>query len=326
MEKNIAKSKKYAYPITWQKLKAQASVQLVAILGILFFLVFSYIPMLGIVIAFKNYQLAPGIMGIINSEWVGLKYFNEFFNDPMFWPVVKNTLLLSSLKIIISFPIPILLAIILNEVKNQKLKRFSQTVSYLPYFISWVVVSGMLFAFLNVQDGLLNQLLFFVGVIDQPIAFLSEPRYFRTILVLSDVWKNAGWWTILFLASIAGIDPTLHEAATVDGAGRIRRIWHITLPAMKGTTVVVLILCLGNMLGGGLGGSNFEQSYLLGGSNNRMVYDVSVILQTYTLEMGLKAGRFSYAAAIGLLESLFSLILVYTSNYLAKRSSGTGLF
>jgi len=313
-----------ANQLTWAKFKAQSSVHFIIIAGILYIFLFSYVPMLGIVIAFKDYQLAPGVMGIINSEWVGFKYFAEFFNDPQAWPVIRNTLVLSLLKIVFSFPVPILLALVFNEVRQAFVKRVVQTVSYLPYFISWVIVSGMLFAFLNGQDGLLNQVLVKTGLLDKPIAFLAEARYYRAILVLSDIWKNAGWWTILFLASIAGIDPSTYEAATMDGAGRLRKIRHITLPAMKGAIIIVLILNLGNMLGGGLGGSNFEQSFLLG--SNMMLYDVSMILQTYTLEVGLNAGRFSYGSAIGLMESLFALALICGSNYAAKKSSGVGLY
>jgi putative aldouronate transport system permease protein len=306
-----------------RKLKSQAWLQGFALMGILYLIIFSYIPMVGIIIAFKDFRLASGIIGFFTSKWVGFKWFNEFFTDITFWPIIRNTISISLLKIIFTFPIPILFAITINEVRNQKVKRVVQTVSYLPHFISWVVVSGMIFSFLNEQNGLINQVLIRVGLVDKALPFLADPKYFWPMLVISDVWKEMGWWAIIFLAAIAGIDPTLYEAAVVDGAGRMRRILSITLPSIKGTIIIVLILSLGNLFGGGLGGSNFDQAYLLGNPVNN---SVSEILQTYTLRMGLAQGRYSYATAIGLLQSVISLILIYSSNFFAKKASGVGLF
>lgn len=306
-----------------RKLKSQAWLQGFALMGILYLIIFSYIPMVGIIIAFKDFRLASGIIGFFTSKWVGFKWFNEFFTDITFWPIIRNTISISLLKIVFTFPIPILFAITINEVRNQKVKRVVQTVSYLPHFISWVVVSGMIFSFLNEQNGLINQVLIRFGLIDKAIPFLADPKYFWPMLVISDVWKEMGWWAIIFLAAIAGIDPTLYEAAVVDGAGRMRRIISITLPSIKGTIIIVLILSLGNLFGGGLGGSNFDQAYLLGNPVNN---SVSEILQTYTLRMGLAQGRYSYATAIGLLQSVISLILIYSSNFFAKKASGVGLF
>lgn len=303
--------------------RSQAILQAFAIIGVLYLLVFCYIPMVGIIITFKDYHLASGLPGFFTSKWVGFKWFVEFFNDLNFWPIIRNTVCISILKLIFTFPIPILFALTLNEISNQKGKKLVQTVSYMPHFISWVVVSGLLFSFLNEQNGLINQILTITGIIDNPVAFLAEPNYFWGLLVISDIWKEMGWWTILFLAAIAGIDPVLYEAAIVDGAGRWQRIVRITLPSIKGTVIVILILSLGNLFGGGLGGSNFEQCYLLGNSVN---INVSEILQTYSLKIGLAQGRYSFAAAIGLLQSVISLLLVYVSNSLAKRLSGTGLF
>lgn len=305
----------------WVKFKAQGMLQAFAIIGVLYIILFNYLPMFGIILAFKDYRIVTGVKGFFTSRWVGFKWFNEFFNDIEFWPVVRNTVVLSLLKLVFTFPVPIILALVLNEVKNDKIKRITQTASYLPHFVSWVVVSGMIFSFANVQDGLFNQLRILIGL--KPISILSDPKYFMAMCVISSIWKEMGWWTIIFLAAIAGIDPTLYEAAVVDGAGRLRRIWNITLPQIKGTIIIVLILSLGDLFGGGLGGSNFDQAYLLGNTVN---HSVSEILQTYTLRMGLAQGRFSYATAIGLIQSTISLALIYFSNSIAKKTSGYGLF
>ncbi len=302
--------------------KKQFELQVFAIIGIIFLIIFSYIPMAGIIIAFKDYKLTSGLLGMFTSEWVGLKYFREFVNDINFTMVVRNTIAMSMLKLVFTFPIPILFAIALNEVGNQKVKRVVQTVSYLPHFISWVVVYGMIFSFFNQQNGLINQLLVKMGLISDSLLFLAEAEYFLPLVILSDIWKGMGWWAIIFLAAISSVDPCLYEAAIVDGAGRIRRIWNITLPSIKGTIIIVLILSLGNLLGGGLGGSNFDQAYLIG---NKANFRASEILQTYTLRMGLAQGRFAYAAAIGLLQSVISVILIYSSNFFARKITGEGL-
>ena len=215
------------------------------------------------------------------------------------------------------------LAILLSEVKNLKFKRFVQTISYLPHFISWVVVAGIAFAFLSTDVGMVNKALQGLGLIDKPLDVLTNPNYFWGLATGSAVWKEMGWWTIIFLAAIAGINPSLYEAAQIDGAGRLARIRHITFPGMKGTIVVVLILTIGSILGGGLVGSNFEQAFLFGNSINN---STSEIVQTYAFKVGLRDGRFSYAAAIDLIQSVISVILIFSSNYIAKRTSGSSLF
>lgn len=307
----------------WKRFKRQIAFQIFVLLGILFMAIFSYVPMFGILMAFKDYKISSGIIGIFTSDWAGLRYFEEFVNDYNFPTLVKNTLALSILKLFFSFPIPILYAIMLNEVRNAFFKRFVQTVSYLPHFISWVVIVGVAFAFFSTDTGLVNNLLMSMGWIDEPLRILTDPDYFWGLAVSSAVWKEAGWWTIIFLAAIAGIDPSLYEAAEMDGAGRLKRIWHITLPGIKGSIVVVLILSIGNILGGGLVGSNFEQAFLLG---NPLNSDKSQIIQTYSFNMGLAQGRFAFATAIDLVQSIISLILILSSNYIAKKVSGSGLF
>ncbi|WP_336886762.1 ABC transporter permease [Paenibacillus xylanexedens] len=292
-------------------------------LGILFLLVFSYIPMFGIIIAFKNYKISTGIEGIFTSSWAGLSHFRELINDYNFPSLVRNTLILSVLKVIFSYPIPILFAIMLSEVKHVFFKRFVQTVSYLPHFISWVVVTGIAYAFFSSGFGIFNELMLSLHIIKEPVQILTDPDSFYGLAVMTAIWKEAGWWTIIFLAALAGIDPALYEAAEIDGAGRLKRILYITLPGLKSASIVVLILTIGSILGGGLVGSNFEQSMLLGNPLNN---EKSQIIQTYAFSVGLAQGRFSFATAIDLMQSVISVFLIFTSNFLAKRFSGTGLF
>lgn len=288
-----------------------------------FLLIFNYTPMLGIIMAFKNYTIADGIAGIFTSDWIGLKHFSEFINDYRFGEIVRNTLVLSFLKIIFTFPAPIIFAIMLNEVRYSVLKRFFQTASYLPHFISWVVVLGLASTFFSVNNGLVNEALVSLNIIKEPLPLLFDPDYFWGMAVGTAIWKEMGWWTIIFLAAIAGISPTLYEAAEIDGAGRLARIWYVTLPSMMGTIVVVLILTIGSMLGGGLVGSNFEQAFLFGNNVNNAT---SEIVQTYAFKVGLAQGRFAYAAAIDLIQAVISVILIFSSNYIAKKLSGRGLF
>ncbi|WEG15013.1 ABC transporter permease subunit [Pullulanibacillus sp. KACC 23026] len=316
----LSKTKKNS---VWKRLTKQKYPQLFVILGLIALFIFQYMPMFGILMAFKDYSITDGIRGIFTDKWAGLKYFKEFFTDYQFKRILINTLAISILKLIFTFPVPILLALMINEVRNKVFKKVVQSTSYFPHFISWVVVAGLASVFLSADSGLLNNLLIGLHIIHKPIGFLSSPNYFWGLAVGTAIWKEAGWWTIIFLAAISGIDPGLYEAAQIDGAGRLRRIWHITLPAIRGTIIVVLILAIGSLLGGGLVGSNFEQSFLLGNSVNS---DRSQILQTYAFNMGLAQGRYSYATAIDLLQSIISVILIFGSNWLAKKTTKTGLF
>ncbi|MGM0881064.1 MAG: ABC transporter permease [Bacillota bacterium] len=306
-----------------KRFQKQLPFQLFVWIGLAFLLVFSYIPMFGIIIAFKNYKISTGIDGIFTSSWAGLTHFKELINDYNFPMLVRNTLVLSVLKIVFSYPIPILFAILLSEVRHVFLKRFVQTISYLPHFISWVVVTGISYAFFSSGFGIFNDLLLSLHLIKEPLNILTDPDSFWGLAVSTAIWKEAGWWTIIFLAALAGIDPSLYEAAEMDGASRLRRIYHITLPGLKGASIVVLILTIGSMLGGGLVGSNFEQSMLLGNTLNS---ETSQIIQTYAFTIGLAQGRFSFATAIDLMQSVISVFLIFTSNAIAKRVSGTGLF
>lgn len=302
--------------------RKQLALQLFVISGIIYIFIFNYIPMFGLVLAFKDYDMTTGVQGIFTSQWVGLAHFREFVNTFGFSNLVRNTVAISVLKLIFAFPLPIIFAIMLNEMRSLKYKKVVQTCSYLPHFISWVVVSGLSFRFLS-STGIVNTVLERLRLIEAPIPFLSSADMFWGLAVSLDVWKSMGWWTIIFLAAIAGVNHDLLEAASLDGAGRLKRIWHVILPCIKPTIVVVLILALGNLFGGGLSGSNFEQSFLLG---NAMNAPRSEIIQTYVFRVGLSLGRFDYATAVGMIQSIISLILIFTSNFIAKRVSGTGLF
>ena len=307
----------------WRLFWKQRSLQLFALSGVAFVLLFYYVPMSGLLMAFKRFKIQTGYGGIFTSEWVGLKWFVEFFTDYNFPQLLANTLGISLFKMVFTFPVPLILAIALNETRNRAIKRVVQTASYLPYFISWVVVSGFCLQFFSTNDGVVNKALLALGLTDAPKYFLSSPSYFWQLVVGTGIWKEMGWWAIIFLAAITSVDPTLYEAAMIDGAGRVKRIWHIILPSIAPTVTVVLILAIGNLLGGGLGGSTFEQCYLLGNTANRSASD---IFQTYSFRIGLSEGRYSYATAIGMIQSVVSVILVFGSNAVSKATTGNGLF
>ena len=305
------------------KLKRQRMLQIFAWAGLVYILIFNYAPMAGILVAFKKFSIKDGFMGIFTNEWVGLKYFIEFFNDYMCWPVIKNTLIISLLKILASFPAPILLAIMITEVKNRPFKKFVQAVSYLPYFISWVIVAGILTAFFSQSRGLVSEFIIKTGISDKGVSFLTNPGSYYQLAVWTSIWKSTGWWSIIFLAAISGIDPGLYEAAMVDGADRLKRIWHITLPGILPAIVTVLILSVGSFLGGGMMGGNFDQTMMLG---NKLNASASEIIQTYAFKTGMVDLRFNYATAIDLMQSIISVILIFATNAVSKKITETGLF
>ncbi|WP_105617277.1 ABC transporter permease [Vallitalea okinawensis] len=308
---------------SWVRFKEQCTLQAFALAGMLFLFIFSYIPMFGLIMGFKDYKISMGIAGIFTSDWVGAKYFIEFFTDYNFVRIMRNTFALSILKLVFTFPVPILLAVMLNEVGHKTFKKVVQTASYLPYFISWAVVAVLCMTFFSEQTGLVNDVLMKNGLVEEPVNILASSKTFWPLIVFLSIWKETGWWTIIFLAAIAGVDVAQYEAAQVDGANRLQKIWHITLPSIKPTIIVVLILSLGGMIGTGTGGSTFEQCYLLGNPSN---IDTSEVIQTYVFEMGLSQGRYAYATAVGLIQSLISVTLVFLSNLIAKRVTGTGIF
>jgi putative aldouronate transport system permease protein len=281
--------------------------------GLLFFLIFKYWPMWGLVIVFQDYSPFQGVWG---SEWVGFKHFVDLFAYDKFWGLLRNTLLISFYNLIFFFPAPIILALLLNEVRQELFKRCVQTVIYLPHFISWVVVAGMTYLLLGSQEGLVNEFIRSIG--GEAIPFLTSPEYFRSMIVIQSIWKETGWGTIIFLAALAGVDPQLYEAAIMDGANRWRRLWHVTLPAIRSTIVILVILRLGNVLDVG-----FEQIFLM---INATVYEVGDVFETYVYREGLIGGKFSYTTAVGLFKSAVGLILIIAANHLAKKFGEEGVY
>ena len=308
----------------WRRFRAQRLMQLFAMMGFIYLVIFNYIPMFGLQIAFRDYKPTMGLAGFFNAPITsdnGFYHFLAFFRNPDFSVVMRNTISLSLLKLLFSFPLPIIFALAINEMRGTKMKRVIQTVSYLPHFISWVIVYGLAFTLLNTSSGVVNEILMSLG--RPKIDFLTDASIFWPMAVITDVWKEMGWWSIIFLAAMTGIDLAQYESARVDGASRIQCIWHITLPNIKGTMAVVLILSIGALMSGGMGGSNFDQSYLFG---NTLNYSRSVTLPYHIYFMGLTKMRFSYATAAGLFQSVISLILVLTSNAISNKVSGYGFF
>lgn len=280
---------------------------------IIYFIVFNYIPLYGLILAFKDFKFSKGILG---SAWVGLENFRYLFNLDTFYSVLKNSLFLSILRLILCFPIPILLTLALNEVPFFRFKRFLQTSLYLPYFISWVVIGGILVNLLSPSWGIVNGVIKAMG--ETPIFFLGKADYFRGLVVVSSIWKNAGWDTIIYLAAISSINPELFEAATIDGASRLQRIWYITLPGIRGTIVILLLLTVGNLMNNG-----FEQIYMLQNGSNLAV---SEVFETYTYRLGIINGRLSFATTVGMFSSVVGFTLLLISNKFAKIMGEEGIF
>nr|WP_051254992.1 ABC transporter permease subunit [Pontibacillus marinus] len=281
--------------------------------GILYFIIFKYIPLGGIVIAFQDYNV---FNGVFDSPWVGFKHFKNLFEYPEFYQVLNNTILISLYQLILGFPAPIILALLLNEVRKMMFKRTIQTVLYLPHFLSWVIVGGLVISFLSPSTGLVNEVIKYFG--GAPIFFVQEPEYFRGIIVSSAIWKEVGWGTIIYLAAIAGINPELYEAAEVDGAGKLRQAISITIPSILPTIMVLLLLKIGNILDLG-----FEQIYML---LNPLVRDTGEVFDTYIYRVGLLGGQYSYTTAIGLFKSVVGFILLVGANKLSKKITGNSVY
>ncbi|MDF2962972.1 MAG: sugar transporter permease, partial [Paenibacillus sp.] len=280
---------------------------------IAYFIVFHYVPMYGVQIAFKNFIAVRGFTG---SPWAGLDHFERFFESYQFATVMKNTLGISIYELLVAFPAPILLALLLNQLSSERFKKIVQTVTYAPHFISVVVVVGMLYLFLSPKHGLINQILLLFGM--EPVFFMASPSWFQTIFVFSGIWQNIGWSTIIYLAALSGVNPDLHEAAVVDGASKLQRIRHIDLPSIMPTIVILLILNVGHLMRVG-----FEKVYLM---QNQLNIDASEIIQTYVYKAGLLDAQFSYSAAIGLFNSVINFILLLSVNHLAKKMKQASLW
>ncbi|MCM3600059.1 ABC transporter permease subunit [Robertmurraya korlensis] len=280
--------------------------------ALIYFIVFHYVPMYGVLIAFKDFVATKGIMG---SPWVGFKHFERFFDSYQFWSLIKNTLGLSVTQLVVGFPLPIFLALMLNQMRSEKSKRFVQTVVYAPHFISVVVLAGMIYVFFS-NNGLINNLILMFG--GDPISFMAKPEWFKPLYIASGVWQETGWAAIIYLAALAGVSPELHEAAIMDGANKWQRIFHVDIPAIMPTAVILLILSVGSIMNIG-----FEKAYLL---QTPMNQPSAEIIPTYVYKMGLQQAQYSFAAAVGLFNAVINLILLVAVNKFAKRLSGTGLW
>lgn len=281
--------------------------------GLLFFLVFCYGPMYGLIIAFQDFYPLKGIGG---SEFVGLEHFKALFTNPFFLSVLRNTLIISAMKLLICFPAPIILCLALNEIKNAKFKKFAQSISYLPHFVSWVVVSGIILEFLSPTRGPINIILQNLGL--DPIFFVADSDWFRFVLVISDMWKSIGWGSIVYLAAVTAVDPALYEAASIDGAGRIKKILHVTLPALAPIITVMLVMESGKILN-----DSFEQVYNF---LTPATLGVGDVISTFVYRMGIQEMRFSFTTAVDLFKNIISFGLVILTNYIARKTNDYALW
>lgn len=283
---------------------------MMVVIFVVWLIIFRYVPLWGWLMAFQDYKPWKPIT---DQEWVGLEQFVELFKDRDFYRSMRNTVAMSLLGLVVGFPIPIALALLINELGNKRFKRVVQTISYLPHFVSWVVIASIVFRVLS-PLGVINNILLSFDIIDQPIAFMGEPRYFWWIVVFTDLWKEMGWNSIVYLAAMAGVSPELYEAATIDGAGRFKKMWHITLPSIMPTIIVLLVLSIGNIINIG-----FERQFLLRTASTR---DVADVIDLYILNYGLGTGRFSFGTAAGVFKSMVSLLLLTLANWLSRRTTG----
>ncbi len=296
-----------------QKLAAQWDIQLMIIPGVILVFIFSYLPMYGSLTAFQEYNVFKGFWA---SPWVGTKHFEMFFNSPQFWEIMRNTISISLLKLIIIFPAPIVLALMLNEIRHMFFKRVIQTISYLPHFLSWVIVAGFVGSMLSIDSGTLNMFLMSTNAIQEPVNWLSIREYFWAILISSNLWKEIGFASIVYLAAIAGIDPHLYEAAGMDGASRFKQIYLVTLPSILPVVIIFLILAVGNTLNAG-----FEDLLLL--ARNPILLDVAEVIDTHVYRVGIESSRYSYATAVGLFKGIISIGLLTAANAAARRSGNS---
>lgn len=283
--------------------------------GLVWFLIFCYQPMYGVVIAFKDYDI---IKGVFASEWVGFANFQAFFESPNFAVIMRNSIAISLLKLVFGFPAPIILAILLNEVRNIVFKRVAQTISYLPFFVSWVVVAGIWYELFSTDGGIVNQVLQALGIIREPVFWFGSENLIWGMLVASDVWKGIGFGTIIYLASIVSVNTDLYESAVIDGANRFKQIWHITLPAIRPTIILLFILNMAGILDAG-----FEQVYVM---QNPMVLGKAEIIDTYVMKMGIFRAQYELATAVGVFKSVIGMIALFTLNYLIKKTGEEGIF
>lgn len=279
------------------------------------FIVFAYVPMVGIILAFKNFSFAKGLFG---SDWYGLNNFINLFSDFYFPLILRNTIATSFLKLIFGFPAPIILALMLNELRLIRVKKAIQTISYLPYFVSWVVVIGILRLMLSADGGIINKALVAIGILEKPYSFMQRSNAIWPIAVISEIWKNIGWNSIIYLAAITGIDQQMYEAAEIDGAGRFRKIWSITLPSIRSTMIILFILSIGSLFS-----SNFDQMYML---NVGSVGDVAETIDTYIYNFGVKRLNYGIGTALGIVRTVVVFLMIAMTNFIARKFGESGIW
>ncbi|NBD27380.1 ABC transporter permease [Paenibacillus glycinis] len=307
-------SRKAKFAKTVRKLIGQRYLQVMALLGVAWMAIFNYIPMYSVIIAFKEFDI---VHSVGEAPWVGLAHFREFLDDDELPGVIWNTVGMSLIKLAIGFPLPIIFALFLNELRSLRLKKAVQTISYLPHFLSWVILGGILTTWLA-DIGIVNKLLMALGFIHEPISYLAEPSYFWSIVISSDIWKELGWSAIIYLAAIAGVSPEMYEAATIDGAGRFQKMRFVTLPSIRGTITILFILAVSGLLN-----SNFDQILVLRNSLNE---SASNVIDVYVYQTGIISSRYSYSAAVGLIKSIIALLLLLMANSVSKKLNDTSLF
>lgn len=303
----------------FRRLAGQWEVHTMIVPGMIFIVLFSYVPMWGILLAFKEYDIFQGLAG---SPWVGLKQFRLFFLSPDFVMIMRNTIVIALLKLLVIFPAPIVLALMLNEVRHAAYKRIIQTLTYLPNFISWVIVSGLVFSILSVESGSLNIALQKLGLIEKPVNWLVIPEYFYAILISAGIWKDIGFGSIVYLAAIVGVNPHLYEAAAIDGAGRFKQMYTVTMPSIAPVITIFLILHIGNLLNAG-----FEDILALtNNGKNVILREVSEVIDTYVYNVGVNQQRYSFAIAAGVIKSVVNVGLLWGANWLTRRAGGSSLW
>ena len=312
--KSKQKVKQTRTPITWKEIKRQKVLLFWAGVMMIYGVIFYYLPLAGWAMAFQNYKPQ---LGILHSEFVGLQKFRMLFSDVTFLRVIRNTLAMGVINLVATFVTAIVFAILLNEIKSLQLKKITQTVSYLPHFLSWIIVCSLISKMLSTNDGAVNNVLMKLGLIKEPLLFLGDQKYFWWITTFANIWKETGWNSIIYIAAIAGIDQSLYEAAELDGAGRFRKMWHVTLPGIKSTIIVLLIMNLGWVMN-----ASFEVPYILGSG---LLQDVSQTIDIFVFKYGIFFGNYSLATAAGIFKSVISLFLVFSTNAIANKMGESSL-
>ncbi len=299
-------------------LRSQTELHLMLLPGTLMMIVFSIIPLFGLLIAFKNFKASMGFDGIFTAQWNNFAHFKQIFRSPQFWPMIKNTLGINIIGQVVSIIVTIIFALLLNELRSAKFKSTVQTVAYMPHFLSWVVFGGLCINLLSPDGGVVNNLLVTLGITKEPILFLANPNYFWGVAIVTGLIKDIGWGAILYLAAIAGIDPALYEAGTIDGASRLQKMWHITLPGIMSTIMIMIIFAVAGMLN-----NNFTQIYVY---QNVLNMPASQVIDTYVYQVGLQQFQFGVGAAVSLMKSVFAVVLLVLANFTSNKLTHSGLF